>query len=155
MLLIDAPADSCFRNPSANRIQILVGEAEFATHRFNFKDVQNPGDPKTASLEIKDTQKRFTDTSLVSDAPVCNAEGDSSAFFFGRAEDGLDVGRIAFDVRHHHQDVFGQKTRHFFEHPEQLIPEHFHFTHRTVTGMDLVLDIRNNKICYFKSSKAE
>ena len=64
-------------------------------------------------------------------------EGAQLQFVAHRAENGFDVGCIAFDIRNHHQDIARFQARQPFEQLQQVVVKHFDFASGAVAGMEL------------------
>ena len=136
-LLVETPADARARDPAADPLELVVGEAEPAPARLGGGEVEHlrGGHPAAAQLEEHPghrEQRVRADQRPVGELdpqPVRRVPGDpdpvSGLRTGGREpEPGGDQRRVRLDVRAHHQDVAGLEGRVVLEQADQHLAQH-------------------------------
>jgi hypothetical protein len=149
-LLVETPPDTRARDPAADPLELVVGEAEPAPARLGGGEVEHlrGGHPAAAQLEEHPghgEQRVRADQRPVGELdpqPVRRVPGDpdpvSGLRTGGREpEPGGDQRRVRLDVRAHHQDVAGLEGRVVLEQADQHLAQHVDLARGSVARVHL------------------
>ena len=145
VIFIHPPADASLFDPAANRIELMLIEAEAAAHRRRREQVEQSGRGETCPVKVEQLEKRRSNLPLVQQTPVGNRVREIGRSVSGGTEHCGDIGSIGLDIRTHHHDILRRKPGELVEKFEQIVVQHLDFAQRAVAGVHLYRSVE--KLC--------
>ena len=136
-VFIYPPANVGIFDPLFDDFKIRLCQSESFFDAGKLKQPGNLNRAKSAAGNFNQGQESINHSVCAAGVLICDTEGDVQRFLGLSRKHRLHIGRIGFNIRCHHDDVFRQQIRVFFKHGQQIVVQNFDFPHGTVTGMDL------------------